>query len=41
MAVLMSDGKESDRLYAESMPAMHRYVESLPSIMSQINFMRM
>ena len=38
LAVLISGGKESDRLYAESMPAMHRYVESFPSIMSQINF---
>jgi hypothetical protein len=34
---LINDGNEVDLLYAESIPAMRRYVASLPSIMSQIN----
>jgi len=38
VAVLINNGNEVDLLYAESIPAMRRYVASLPSIMSQINF---
>jgi hypothetical protein len=41
IAVLINDGRERARLYAVSTPAMRRYVESLPSIMSQINLMQM